>query len=268
VAAEEHGELNCDEDEEERVEEGERDRPLPDPEPAASPGPSGSERPSGGEPQTCPSEQDDGERERPSGQGVRRRERHAAGELGEGGVGRPEEDPERRHDEASEKGAARDGSESRRNGWSKRGEPAQPHERRDQRGEARPAHRHAAGEPGAREVESDDPARIPHRGKRRQGERERTEENGVGRETHEPRRGDRRQSSDEHDADAEPLTRQERGRRQGGRERRRPHRASSTTIVQPCGSPGSTRIVPPWRSTIQRAIASPSPLPPAPWERA
>ena len=51
-------------------------------------------------------------------------------------------------------------------------------------------------------------------------------------------------------------------------ERKAPHSGSSTIIRQPFGVRSSVRIVPSWSSTIQRAIARPSPLPPSPLDRA
>ena len=47
-----------------------------------------------------------------------------------------------------------------------------------------------------------------------------------------------------------------------------PSSGSSTIIRHPFGVRSSVRIVPSWSSTIQRAIASPSPLPPSPLDRA
>ena len=53
-----------------------------------------------------------------------------------------------------------------------------------------------------------------------------------------------------------------------GAQRGSPHSGSSTIMRQPVGSACSAWIVPPCSSTIQRAIASPSPAPPRSAERA
>ena len=89
---------------------------------------------------------------------------------------------------------------------------------------------------------------------------------------HASRRGSReRRGGDDRDGhDRDPEAEQiadsvGRGDRGGGEhgERCAVHRGSLTTIRHPRGSRCSARITPPWASTIQRAIASPSPVPPS-----
>jgi len=78
------------------------------------------------------------------------------------------------------------------------------------------------------------------------------------------RDGERHEEGDDDDAD--PRTPGGEEPRSGRAREERPrtrHAGNSTTMRQPVGSTGSARIVPPCSSTIQRAIASPSPLPPS-----
>jgi hypothetical protein len=293
LAAEEHGELDADERREQDVERDHADEPL------------GAGQPPRGRRQLAVRAGAAGEHE-PARQGDRRRERQDAqhdevevaggrqrvlGELGERPVGRGEEHAEDADQPGGEHRAPDRGTDATRAVARRRG-PRRAGEQRRARRRARQQRRRAVAESRPRRpARHGQRAERERRGERRQDHPGRVAQHGRGGEQQcqdgpRPRppvaaaheQPDRRQRRRDHEhAEAEPLAGQQRRGDEagdpGGQEHAPPHPAgSSTTIRVPCGSPGSTWIVPPCSSTIQRAIDSPRPAPPplraSPRERA
>jgi hypothetical protein len=263
VTAEEHGELHRHKGTEQGDERSEGNRPLDRREPAKlfrlQPfrGPPGGE----GEPERAgEDDQEDRDAER---DGAPRRKRNAAAELGEGGVGGEEQHRERNDEESAEDHAADGGRQPSVAARRDRREVAQPCERRRRGREPPTRNGKRSGHPRRRQVDRDDPAGVAHGRERRQRQGQASEDDRANIRPTSSGGSRRDQHGDEEDADPGRSSRNHGGGAERGRQGEPPHRGSSTTMRQPCGRTGSARIVPPWSSTIQRAIARPRPLPPS-----
>ncbi len=268
VSAEEDRQLYDDEGEKERHEQSERDAPLPGPEPSGRPRDTSLERPAGGERQADRGEEDEQEGGRSPWERRSRRQRHPVGELRERQVRLDEQRPERHHEETAEEGPADRRRHAARHGRRESRRTAQANERTERGERAQPADRRTRQQPGGREVEGYDPVRVENRRDRCERESERPEHDTLGPRAHRGADGCGDEPGDDEHAESERFSGKSDGGRQGRSECRGSHCDSSTTMRQPCGSASSALIEPPWRSTIQRAMARPRPEPPSPGERA
>ena len=271
VTAEEHGELHDDEGEKERVEERQRDHPFGPREAAQrarltrlaseprapSPSPSAADR-------TRTSVAD------PPGQRRSGRQRQIAREARERGVRREEEQPNGSRSNRAERGSRATTGAQRVDGLGVTAGDAAAAPRTGAASAARavpPAARLASTQAAARSSQTTQLA-SSSAACAASAQREHAEDEPQARDAKPVAGREQHQRGDDRNGDPQSLSGQEcRGDERRG-EREAPHSGSSTIIRHPFGVRSSVRIVPSWSSTIQRAIASPRPLPPSPLERA